>query len=136
MLIAIINTVVSFALNITISIVLSIFLGIIGIAIGTTTSSLLVVLLYKRAVKKCLPGLKSVFTLKYVLKLLGGLAGCLLAIAAAKLFIRSSLLSFAAATLVGFALFAALLILMNEKTIMRYIHKLKKAKKGTQNGAD
>ncbi len=136
MRIAMINTVVSFALNITISIVLSIFLGIIGIAIGTTTSSLLVVLLYKRAVKKCLPGLKSVFTLKYVLKLLGGLAGCLLAIAAAKLFIRSSLLSFAAATLVGFALFAALLILLNEKTIMGYIHKLKKAKKGTQNGAD
>ena len=129
MRVAMIITIVSFALNIAISIAVSMLLGIIGIAIGTSTSTLIVVPFYKRAVKKCLPGLKSVFTREYVLKLLGGLMGCLLAISAAKLLIRSPLVSFAAATLVGFALFAGLLILMKEETIMGYISKLKKTEK-------
>ena len=129
MRIAMMITVVSFALNIVISILLSKFIGIIGIAVGTTASAVIIVPFYKRAIKNSLPGFRSAITLKYVLKLLGGLSGCLLTIAAAKLFIRSHILSFAVATVVGFAAYIGILLLLNEETTMRYLQKLKKVGK-------
>ena len=121
------NSVVSISLNIAISIVASHFVGIAGIAIGTTISASVGVLLYRRSVQKCLQNYKPVLDGNFIFKLLGGLAGCGAVIAAVKLLIKSAILSFATATVLGFAVFAAVLLLLREETLMGYVKKIRKA---------
>ena len=124
---AMINSIVSFGLNIVFSLVFSYFVGIAGIAIGTTLSASIVVLMYKRSVMKHLPTYTHIFQGKFLLKLLGGLAGCGVVIVTVKLLIKSPILSFATATVLGFAVFVAVLFLLKEETVMGYLRTIRKA---------
>lgn len=124
---AMINSLVSFSLNIVLSLVFSYFVGIAGIAIGTTLSTSIVVLMYKQSVMKHLPDYRHIFEGEFLLKLTGGLMGCGTVIVAVKLLINSPILSFATATVLGFAVFAVVLIILKEKTLMGYLRKLRKA---------
>jgi hypothetical protein len=76
---------------------------------------------------KHLPDYKHIFEGEFLFKLSGGLIGCGVVIAAVKLLIKSSILSFMTATILGFAVFAAILLLLKEKTLMSYLGKLRKA---------
>ena len=127
MKIAMINSLVSFSLNIVLSLVFSYFVGIAGIAIGTTLSAAIVVLMYKRSVMKHLPDYRHIFEGIFLLKLAGGLMGCGTVIVAVKLLIKTPIVSFATATVLGFAVFAVVLMLLKEKTLMGYLRKIRKA---------
>ncbi|MBO4869798.1 MAG: polysaccharide biosynthesis protein [Clostridia bacterium] len=127
------NSIVSFILNIIISITVSHFIGIAGIAIGTTVSSIIVIPLYKSAVKKCLTEYKRLLEVRFILKLLAGLCACGAVIVPFKLFVNSPILSFGGATVCGFIAFAVTLILLKEETLCGLIKGIGKRKKDDQN---
>lgn len=118
------NSIISFGLNIVFSLVFSYFFGMAGIAIGTTVSASIVVLLYKKSVRKCLPDYKSILELKFIIKLICGLAGCGAVIFIVKLFIQSPAISFIVATIGGFSVFSVILYCLREETITGYVKKL------------
>ena len=119
------NSLISFGLNIVLSIVLSRFIGIAGIALGTSVSVTAVVFMYKKSVEKQLPNYKAIVPMQYVWKLLSGLAVCSAIAFGMKLLIRPALLSFAVATVCGFGGFALTLILLREQTLLQYFNALK-----------
>ena len=128
MQIAMRNSLISFGINIALSIVLSSTLGIAGIALGTTASAGFVIILYKNSVRKYLPGYDTIFDLIFVKKLIIGLTGCGGVIAIIKLLIKSPLLSFAVATVAGFSVFVLVLYVMKEDILIGYVKRITKKK--------
>lgn len=119
---------VSFSLNIVLSIAVSMAVGIAGIAIGTTVSATIVIFLYKRSVEKCLPNYKHIFNTKYLIKLVISLLACGVVALCIKYLIKSALISFGVATLLGFAVFILAMYHMKDETMMSYLNKLRKVK--------
>ena len=117
------NSIISFGMNIFLSLILSYAIGIAGIAIGTTVSASIAIVLYIKSVRECLPGYKSVCDRGYIVKLLGGLIGCGIVVGVVKKFIKSYVLSFAIATILGLFVFGMILLLLKEKTLLGYLGK-------------
>ena len=124
MKIAMRNSVVSFGINIAMSLILSRIVGIAGIAMGTTISAILVVPLFTHSVRRHLPNYKHVVEWKFLGKLIAGLLSCAIVIIVVKHFISTPLWSFVAATIGGIAAFAIILLLLKEKIAISYYNKL------------
>jgi putative peptidoglycan lipid II flippase len=119
--------------NIVLSLVLSRFIGLAGIAVGTTAANLLIVFFYRRAAAKCVEGYRFALDLGYVWKCALGLAACGALLVPIKLFVHSAFLAFPLAAAGGFAAFFAVLYLTRETVFMGYFEKLARMWKRKKN---
>ena len=128
MKIAMRNSIISFGLNIILSVILSRIVGIAGIALGTTISVTSVIFIYKHSVDRYLPEYKLFENHKSIIKLAGASVVCVAIALVIKKLIGNILISFIGATVLGFGMFVVTLILFKEENAIYIVDVLRRRK--------
>ena len=127
------HSLISIGVNIGSSILLARLIGLQGIAIGTVLSILTSILLYKRTMRDLLPEYKSPFTLPKLLRLALSAAVCTGLTLGLHRVLPFPLLSFVLTSLLCFAVFIGLMVLLKDpetRTALAQAADIVKAKLG------
>ena len=118
------NGLISIGINIGTSVGLSLIIGLNGIAIGTVISTIVSAAYLKKTLVRHLPGYRLFGDKKALVRLGVGTASCLIVSIAVKLsFTASELAVFSVATVLSFAVFFLILLLLKEPLIKVYLPK-------------
>lgn len=108
---------ISILLNLLGSVVLTRFIGLNGVAVGTLFASLCTAILYARSMRKLLPGYRGLEK-GFLLRCLLGFVLCIMSVMAVHSLLKNPILSFVLATGVGaLACFGALLLMKDSYTL-------------------
>ncbi len=126
---------ISIGTNIITSILLSHFIGLPGIAVGTVVSILISVILYSVSVRKCIPEYHGFLNLNKTLKLISATLVCVILVLLTHRYIKMSFLSFLVGTCLGMGGFIIALLIEKEKSIEEIANLvMRKVKRNSSNG--
>ncbi len=108
---------ISIGINIATSIILSHFIGLLGIAVGTVISIVISVILYSSSIQKFIPEYRGFITTKKIFKLLGASIICVFCTLLVHSSIKNYIISFITGCGVGCISFLAMLLLEKEDDV-------------------